>query len=1111
MKQSLKYLFSAIAVMLVGAVAFAQVTTSSLNGRVNDENAEPLEGAVIIATHVPSGTQYYAVANNSGQYVINGMRSGGPYTIQVSYLGMSTLEYNNITLKLGEPYELDAVMQSSTELDAVIVVSEASFNASKTGAGASFSQGQVENLPTIDRSVYDVVKFTPQATVNKNGGISFAGANNRYNSFQIDGAVANDSFGLTSSGTNGGQTGANPVSMDAIEEIQVVVAPFDVRQSGFTGGAINAITKSGTNTVKGSAYAYLFNQDMVGTTPGTTDLSDPLVLSSLKTLYNEDGTKTGFGERTKYDQELTQTYGFTVGAPIIKNKLFIFASGEFYRKSYPNTYFPADGDDNPYINKPLKGNITYKDQNLGNIFNASMADAILEHYQSTYKLNDPTYSESYGPHQKVDQSINGMLRLDWNINDSNKLMVRYQLAHAYADKYGSGAATYYFNNSSYKQVNLTNTVVAELNSRISDCVSNEFRATAVIVRDHREPGYKGATMYIKDNITFDLGTEYSSGANSMASDTYTISDNVSIFKGNHNITVGTHNEIFKFNNVFIQYAYGEYIFATLQDYFDNNPNQYEYKYADPELTGGQTIYAAPTLAAEFGLYAQDEWKPSRNFTLTYGIRADLPVLLNHPTVNDDYNAYADQMVVDGKWTSAEHVGEVPKPSILFSPRVGFRWFINDSHKSLLRGGAGLFTGRVPFVWLSNAYNNTGVETKSVTIKDPAILSQISGANATSDPYNDIIKAGVVQTGKNAGGTINTLSKNFKYPQVFRANLGFDQEFEGGWKLTFDGLFSKTLNNVFFYNAAIYQAGNVYGVNAAAAESNPASVAPYYKAYGDAYSTIVSLGNTNRGYTYSLSAQVTKSFNFGLDLMASYTFGHSYSVNDGTSSVAYSNWKYNYSVDTNTDELSYSLFDKPHKWNFVAMYNSPVYAKILKTTVTLTYEGGSGQRYCYTMKESSLDFNGDGQKGNSLIYIPTQEELTAMNWSSANDAAKFENFIRQDKYLSSHRGQWSSRYAGIAPTEHHFNLSVAEDIFYDKAHGRKVQVNVNLLNASNLLCRQWGLYYAAANTRTVLDITANEKDAAGNYTPTYSFYDQNYIYVSDFLSRWRLQVGVKLTF
>lgn len=1078
MNQFLKCILTAFAAILVAVTASAQVTTSSLFGAVVDENSEPLAGAAIVAVHIPTGSQYYAVANNEGRYTINGMRAGGPYKVEISFIGMATVENEDITLRLGEAYELDAKMKAVNELNAVTVVGEKSFNASITGAGSSFSLQQVEQMPTIDRSIYDVVKFTPQATLNKNGGISFSGSNNRYNSFQIDGAVANDSFGLTSSGTNGGQTGANPISLDAIEEVQVVIAPFDVRQSGFTGGAINAITKSGTNKVKGSFYTHFFNQDLVGTTPG-----------SAEQMYDN----WSLTKRAKYDQELAETYGFTVGAPIIKNKLFLFTSAEYYKKSYPNVYSPAD---NSYESRPLSKEIIYNGKNYGNIFNADMADAIIDKYQKTYNPGGD-FSESYGSHQITDRSINLLARLDWNINDANKFMFRYQYADAYADKYGSGKSTYYFNNSSYLQANKTNTFVAELNSRISDKVSNELRATAVLVRDHREPGYPGATMYIKDKITFDLGTEYSSGANSMNSDTYTLTDNLSIFAGNHNFTIGTHNEFFKFNNVFLQYAYGEYTFATLADFFQDNYNQYDYKYADPEFTGGATRWAATTYALELGLYAQDEWKPTRNFSLTYGFRVDVPMLLNKPTTNETFNQTPFAK------NNGEYVGVVPKYQPLISPRVGFRWHLNDSHKSLLRGGFGLFTGRVPFVWLSNAYNNTGVETKSVT-------SKVQGLPLTSDPYNDIIKPGKL-SGTASGATINTLNENFKYPQVFRANLGFDQEFENGWKLTLDAIFSKTLNNVYFNNLAISSNSSVYGVNAEAARKNPASAAPFYTQDSGDYYCIVALGNTNKGYTYSASAKVEKHFNFGLDLMAAYTYGHAYSVNDGTSSVAFSNWKYNSSVDTNSpDELAYSLFDKPHKLSAVVSYTTPMYGRF-KTTVALTYQGGSGQRYSYTMKESSLDFNGDGQKGNSLLYIPTRDELVQMSWTDAASAAKYENFIRQDAYLRAHRGQWSERNAGIAPFEHHFDLQLTEDFFYDKKSGRKLQLIANLINASNLLNREWGMYYSAANSRTVLQLDDLKTDAAGNCTPTYSYYDDNAIGLSDFYSRWRCQLGLRLTF
>ena len=1070
MRQTIKCFLTALAAVLLGVTSFAQVTTSSLNGRVADENQEPLAGAAIVAVHTPSGTQYAAVANEHGRFNIIGMRAGGPYTVEVSFLGMGTIQYNDVMLTLGEPYTIDAVMKPSTELDEVVLIAESSFNASKTGAGANFNLTAVENMPTIDRSIYDVVKYTPQASLNKDGGISFAGSNNRYNSFQIDGAVANDSFGLAASGTNGGQTGANPVSLDAIEEIQVVVAPFDVRQSGFTGGAINAITKSGTNKVKGTAYGYFNNQDFIGTTPGDVE------------------------KRTKYDTQSTQTYGFTIGAPIVKNKLFIFASGEYYGKSYPNIYSPMNGSyevEKYKLSKPVDINGVQHEY-----FDAEVAQATLDRYNALYH-KDGAVAESFDQHQVNDRSINAMLRLDWNINERNKMMVRYQFMDAYADKYSSSQSTYYFNNSSYKMSDRTNTIVFELNSRPSDIVSNEFRATAVMVRDKRSVPYQGANMYIRDKITIDLGTEYSSGANSMSSDTYTISDNVSIFAGNHNITVGTHNEIYRFNNLFLQYAFGGYTYNSLADFFSGKVSQFNYRYADPNVTGSDDpTWKATTYAAQFGLYAQDEWKPTRDFTLTYGVRMDIPVLLNKPTANEGFNSS------ELSASTGEKVGVTPKATPLFSPRVGFRWWIDDAHKILLRGGAGLFTGRVPFVWLSNAYNNTGMEAKSVQINNPA-----ADFPHTSDPYNDIIKTGVAAAGGKA--TINTLNRNFKYPQVFRASLGYDQDFGYGWKLTLDALFSKNINNVFFTNMAITPTAKAYGVNAAVAESNPNSVASSYTITND-YSAVVALQNTDKGYSYSLSAMLNKHFNFGLDLMASYTFGHSYSVNDGSSSVALSNWQNYLALDASKADLSYSVFDRPHKVMGMVSYVSPKYAKILRTSVTLSYTGQSGARYSYIAKETA-DFNGDEYtKKGVLAYIPTQEELVQMNWATPQDALNYENFIRSDKYMSSRRGNFAERFGALYPFEHHFDLHIAQDFYYDRKGERKISVFVDFLNISNLLNRSWGLYYSNSWTRQVLEITDVVKDAAGNVTPTYKFNSYDYTY-SDFSSRWRCQLGLRISF
>ena len=1068
MRQLVKQIVLVIAALFASVVAFGQVTTSSLNGRITDENGESLVGAAIIAVHTPSGTQYYSSANNDGRFIINGMRSGGPYKVEVSFLGMNTVSYDDVVLKLGESFELNTVMTSSNQLDAVTVVAQKSFNANQTGAGSSWSRASIEKTPMINRSVMDVVKYTPLATVNKDGGISFGGSNNRYNSIQIDGAVANDTFGLASTGTNGGQTGANPISLDAIDEIQVVIAPFDVRQSGFTGGAVNAITKAGTNDYKGTAYTYFLNENLIGTTAG-------------KNVAN----------RTKYSDESVKTYGFTAGGPIIKNKLFLFVSGEYYKKEVPNIYTPANGS---YDLIALSSNVTLDGVTYEH-FTPELAQKVIEKYESTYGVSNT--GESIGEHKVNDRSINLLSRLDWNINKANKLMFRYQYADAYADKYSSNDKTYYFNNSSYKQSNNTNTFVGELNSRLSDNLSNMLRASAVLVRDKRDYPYQGATVYIADNVKVDLGTEYSSGANSMNSDTYTITDNLSWYLGNHELTFGTHNEIYSFNNLFIQYAFGGYTYNSFKDFFDGKIKEFNYKYSDPRLTGGNTRWAATTKAAQFGLYVQDEWKPNTNLTLTYGLRVDVPMLFNKPTENPAFNSH--EIATDNN----QYVGVVPKKTPLFSPRIGFRWFLDDTHKTLVRGGAGLFTGRVPFVWLSNAYNNTGMEAKSVNVKAP------TWSVYTSDPYKDILQAGLV-TPAASGATINTLSKHFKYPQVFRADLAFEKEIFG-WNFSVEGLFSKTFNNVYFSNLAIKQSAKTYAVSPAVDVT-----APYYSKIDDAYSTVIALGNTNKGYAYSLAAKVDKHFNFGLDVMASYTFGHSYAVNDGLSSVAFSCWKNNYAVDTKGSELAHSLFDRPHKVQAVVSYNSPIYLGFMSSSISVTYSGESGQRYTYVMKESK-DFNGDGQYGNSLLYVPTAEEVGLMTWfsdaehSAASYAAAYEAYIQGDKYLRSRRGQWTERFGALADFENHFDVHFTQDFFYDKVHGRKIQFIADLLNAGNLLNRSWGMYNSASWSIQALQVVGMTQTADGNYVPTYKFDSPQSISYNDFYSRWRLQFGLRLTF
>ncbi|WP_303914270.1 carboxypeptidase regulatory-like domain-containing protein [Bacteroides mediterraneensis] len=1062
-----KFLFSALVVSAMAVGANAQVTTSAISGKVLDETKAPVIGATVVAVHEPSGTLYGAVTNVDGRYTIQGMRTGGPYKIEISYVGYNKTTYTGISLELGNTLSLNAEMKPSSELlDEVVVVADAKANA---GAAHNFSTQKIENTPTVDRNVYDIVKNMPMAMTSKNGGITFAGSNNRYNSFQIDGTVSNDVFGLSASGTNGGQTGANPISMDAIQEIQVVVAPFDVRQSGFTGGGINAITKQGTNTTHGSAYTYFNNQNM----------------------YGKYSAVRGY-EKSPLTQQYTRTYGGTLGGAIVKDKLFYFVSAEAKKESYPSSVYPG-----------------YTDSYITN----DVAKQIADQYAALTGIQ-----EGYAQPDIENKSFGLLARIDWNINQNHKLALRYQHNNSYDDNYSLGSTTYTFNNSGYRMNNKTNSIVAELNSHLGQNLYNELRASASFIRDHRNVGYQGPTVQIKNvkgadgktGVTVNIGTEYSSGANYLDQDIYTVEDNLSWYLGNHTLTFGTHNEIYRMKNLFIQAVNGSWYYNSLDLFLQDKPYQYSYKYTDPELTGGDTRWAPAMKSGQFGFYAQDKWDVSTNFNLTYGLRIDIPVIFNNPTENPTFNEYAAQQGFNVR------VGENPSAKVLFSPRVGFRWYTNDSHNTLLRGGVGIFTGRVPFVWLSNAFNNTGMESKGTTLGNKDNKNNwLNDAPALGQYANDPMGAANSQTGTAAKPDIVTVSKDFKYPQVFRANLALEQKLPGDVKMTLEGVYSKTMNNVFFENLAAVNTGEkVYAIPGV-----EASAAPKYSNTKSNYYSIINLKNTNKGYTYALSALLEKHFNFGLDLSASYTFGHAKSVNDGTSSVAYSNWKYNYSVDTNSpNELGFSKFDIPHRVMIQASYSSPKYWNgWTSTTISVIYNGFSGSRYSLTMNDKP-DFNGDGYPGNSLLYIPTDEELSKMIFTDVDKDGKalsmtaeqsrdaFKQWIENDSYAKNHRGQYAERNSNLSNWEHEIDLHLAQTIYNVQGVG-KLEFTFDIINFANMLNKKWGASYESAYNLSPLTLEYFDKNT-GNAAFSYNKAE---IQKSDISSRWHCQVGVRLTF
>lgn len=1075
----MKKLLSLIVSIVMVCSLSAQTTTSSMNGKVTDEKGEALVGATVIAVHTPSGTQYGAITNADGRYNLQGMRTGGPYSLTVSYVGYQSVELTGITLNLGEPRTFDVQLKETQELDAVVVVSTANsrFNANKTGAASNFTRGVIENLPSIDRSISDIARLSPLASSTKSstGGISFAGTNNRYNSFQIDGAVSNDVFGLTASGTNGGQTGTNPISMETIEEVQVVIAPYDVRQSGFTGGGINAVTKSGNNAFRGSAYTYYKDNNLVG--------------------------KGAKGE--KYAEQTTQTYGVTLGGPIVKDKLFFFVSGEYYKDETPATVYDSNN---------IEGFATQEQ---------------LTQIRNQYKALTGYDAADFGQHTPETWSANVLARLDWNINNNNKMMLRYNYGGASLDRYSTSNSSYTFNDASFDQRNETHSLVFELQSRFSNSVSNELRAGWTRVRDWREAaapdGAPNVSVTVNNTYEDDknrkttvyLGTEYCSYANQLDQDIFTLTDNLTWYKGNHTVTFGTHNEFYRMYNVYAQNATGGWSFNSIEDFMKNDANTFRYTYYENDDLDEKGNWGAKFGAAQFGFYLQDEWRANDKFTWTYGLRLDIPVMFKKPSVNKEFNE-SEQAQKYGVAT-----GDIASGRVLLSPRMGFRWYADEDHNILLRGGLGLFTGRVPFVWMSNQYSNSGVDQVSVTAYRPSNPDEVNKIPALGSQIDaESVKA---MGFKASSATINVVDKKFKYPQVFRINAAADFNLGNGWQATLEALYSKTFNNMYVQNIDYEDSGLKFY----AAGSNMANADNTNIVYANktSYSDIIYLKNTNKGYSYSLTAQLRKSFAFGLTLDAAYTFGHSYSVYDGTSSVALSNWKYNYARETNNPELAVSSFDVPHRIIASANYNVR-YGKKSRwgTNLALIYEGHSGQAYSLyyffdkSLPHGSQSINGDGVNGNDLLYIPNTVEVMNMNWKSEADKNNFENFILGDKYLRNNRGKWSERNKLRMPFESQFDFSLSQDFIYNLKRGGKITLMWTVMNVANLLNKDWGKYYRnvyAFAPLTVTGVTEVKKTVNGEekvvgYDPTYSYYE-NTKSLDDYFSRWRMQFGVRITF
>ncbi len=1028
----------------------AQVTTSSASGFVRKNTGEILVGSTVKLTHTPTGTVYQTSTGKDGRFSLVNLIPGGPYTIEVSNVGFGNYSQSGINLPLGENTNLDASLATTATVLTDVVVTSSGSARKKTGASTNISKAQIAALPTLSRSIFDYTRLTPQANGN-----SFGGTNNRFNNITIDGAVNNDVFGLSGSGTPGGQAATTPISLDAIQEIQVVLAPYDITYGNFTGGGVNAVTRSGTNKIEGSVYYFMRNQSTIGKDP----------VSGVKT--------TDFSDKQ---------YGFRLGGPIIKNKLFFFINGEMARRNAPTLFNAGDSS---------------------SLLTTTEAQQLLDTMMIKYNYD----AGSVGEIDAATQSDKAFARIDWNINNKHRLTIRHNYIKAFDDNISRSTTLFRFGNNAYRFNNKQNITVAELRSRFNSTVSNNLIIGRHEIRDFRTTyGSLFPSIEInKGSGTLQLGTERSSVANELDQDIFEVTDNLKIFKGKHTFTIGTHNEFFKFRNLFINNFNGRWRFASLNDFYANAPRQLDVTFSADKAANAKP--AAEFKAAQLGFYIQDEIQFNPKFRLNIGIRADMPVLNTTPGYNQ---------IVDTTFGGKYSTSNIPNKQLLWSPRVGFNWDVNGNRSVVIRGGSGIFTGRVPFVWISNQFGNTGLLFKTISQTDntptAAPYDVNNGNGFNPDP--------LAQESLGTGGSsfeVNVIDKNFKLPQVFRSNIGVDLKVPGGINLTLEAIYSKNVNNVFYQDINMRPAVGIvdtaynHGFDtriAFASSSNARRINPLI-------TNAILTSNTNKGYTLNLGFTASKTLKW-MFAQVGYNYNIAKDVNSGASSTALSNWEFVQVVgNPNNPQLATSSHQMKHRITGGLGFSFN-YAKKHKTSIAFFYNGISGQPFTYLVNG---DLNSDGRFGNDLLYVPgSVEEIKFVDRISgstvlataAQQTQQFMEYINNDKYLSSRKGKYTERNGSSTPWEHVVDMRFTQDFTLDVSGNKhNLQLTFDIFNLTNLLNKFWGRQYFVTNQAYTVLSTVNRTSGqfAGkgyNFTPGLPW-------TLAFGSRWQGQIGIRYSF
>ncbi len=1027
--RKLKFTFILLSLFIGSASLMAQVTTSTLSGKITETDGQPLPGATIIATHVPSGTVYGASANTQGSYSIQGMRPGGPYTVNVTFIGYQTQRYTEITLLLGENTTLNSTLApTTTEMTEVTVIGYASskFNTTQTGAVTNISNTQIANMPTVSRSIIDVTRLSPYG----GNGMSFVGSDGRTANFTVDGANFNNNFGLSSALPGGG----NPFSIEAIEELQVVIAPYDVRQTNFIGGGVNAITKSGTNTFKASVYTYHRNENMRG--------------------------DAVYGEQIAGAREVDRntTYGFTFGGPIIKNKLFFFANGEMAKtptvvnRWRASTDGVADADN--YISRTTVSDL----------------QTVSDYVRSKYGYETGSFTNF--PADENNYKL--LARLDWNITDEHRLALRYNYTkNLYynppnASSMDGGTrmsearmsqASMSYANSMYSMNNLVHSFSFDLNSRLSDNLSNQFLATFSKLDDLR-----GSTSdefpfidILKDGQAYlSLGYELFTWNNAVHNNVWNIKDELTHYLGNHKIVGGVAYEYKMADNAYMRNGTGYYRYSSLEDFLNEGT---------PEIVNltygydGESNPAARIRTNKIGVYGQDDWSVASNFKLSYGLRID-------GLFFDNKDLITNQAILDLDY-SGRHIntGKWPTANLIISPRVGFVWDTYGDKSLKVRGGTGLFAGNLPLVFFTNMPTNGGMVQYQAQInaanaaKRGFTMDEFAGGlvtDANGDAniaalYDKLTSLGYPSTISPEDGTVpsavNGVDPNFKMPQVWKTSLAVDYAFRTSFPLsvTVEGIYNKTINGVSISDWSIPNVGGF-------ARFNGVDNRPIYPAGYRTNTKAFVLENTKLGYGWSGNITFNAQPAEWLNLMAAYAHTVAKDVTGMPGSAAESAFTYVPTVEgPNFIRLHNSQYNTPDRLVASLTANDKS-----GNHYSLIYEAWlGGANYSYMMVN---DINSDGYNYDA-IYIPTDADVESnqFRFVSADDKTRFMDYVHATSYLKNHQGQYAEPYSVYSPWVHRIDFGYKHDFVFNGGKDKhRLQLSLDLKNALNLFNSDWGV-------------------------------------------------------